>query len=164
MKIDFKEEQKFTQWWLWIILIGIGIIPIFGIYKQLILGEKFGDNPMSDFGLILFCLFSFSILALFWFIRLKTEIDQGEIRINFSPFIKKRINWKEIKSAEIVNYGFVGYGIRFWTEYGTVYNTNGNKGLAIELLDGTKFLIGTQMEHELHTVVEKNKQHSTNTL
>jgi hypothetical protein len=162
MKIDFKEEQKFTQCWLWIILIGIGIVPIFGIYKQIILGEKFGDKPMSDFGLILFCLFTFSIIALFWFMRLKTEIDQDEIRINFYPFVKKQINWKEIKSAEIVNYGFVGYGIRFWTKYGTVYNTKGNKGLAIELLNGSKLLIGTQMENELYKVIGNNS--STNSL
>jgi len=158
MKIDFKEEQKFTQWWLWIILIGIGIFPIFGIYKQLILGEKFGDKPMSDFGLILFCLFTFSIISMFGFIRLKTEIDQDEIRINFFPFVKKRINWKGIKSVEIVNYGFVGWGIRLWTKYGTVYNTKGNKGLAIELLNGKKFLIGTQKKNELKLVVEKAKQ------
>jgi hypothetical protein len=50
MKIMFREEQKFTQWWLWVILIGVGIFPVFGIYKQLILGEKFGDKPMSDPG------------------------------------------------------------------------------------------------------------------
>jgi hypothetical protein len=158
MKIDFKEEQKFTQWWLWIFLIGIGILPLFGIYKQLIIGEKFGDKPMSDFGLILFCLFTFSIIAMFWFIKLKTEIDQNEIRIIFFPFLKKQVNWKEIKSAEIVKYGFVGYGIRFWTKYGTVYNTKGNKGLAIELLDGTKFLIGTQLETQLDLVVKKIKE------
>ncbi len=36
MKKEFKEEQKFTQWWLWIPLIGIGLIPIYGIYKTII--------------------------------------------------------------------------------------------------------------------------------
>ena len=46
MNIVFKETQKFSQWWLWLILIGIGILPILGIYKQLIIGEKFGDKPM----------------------------------------------------------------------------------------------------------------------
>ena len=156
MKIEFKEEQKFTQWWLWLILIGIGVFPIFGIYKQLIIGEKFGDKPMSDFGLIIFSVFIISLIAMFWFMRLKTEIDQNEIRINFFPFTKKRVNWKEIKSAKIVNYGFVGgWGIRLWTKYGTVYNTKGNKGLAIELLNGKKFLIGTQKESELNKIVEK---------
>ena len=113
---------------------------------------------MSDFGLILFCFISFSIIAMFWFIKLKTEIDKNEIRIIFFPFVKKQVNWKEIKSAEIVNYGFVGYGIRLWTKYGTVYNTKGNKGLAIELLDGTKFLIGTQLENQLDLIVKKIKE------
>ena len=108
MKIEFKEEQKFTQRWLWLILIGTGLIPLYGIYKQLILKEQFRDYPMSDSGLIIFSIFMFSLIALFLFMRLKTEIDQKEIRINFFPFVKKRISWKEVKSTEVVNYGFVG--------------------------------------------------------
>jgi hypothetical protein len=158
MKIDFKEEQKFTQWWLWIILLAIGVFPIFGVYQQLILGEKFGDKPMSDLGLVVFCLVILMIIALFGFIRLKTAIDQDEIRISFFPFVKKRIQWKEIKTVEIVQYGFVGWGIRLFTKYGIVYNVKGNKGLAIELVNGEKFLIGTQMEIEMMAVVEKAKQ------
>lgn len=161
MKIDFKEEQKFTQWWLWIFLIGIGVFPLFGIYKQLIVGDKFGDKPMSDSGLIISFLLTFSIIAFFWFMRLKTEIDQKEIRVNFFPFVKKRISWKEIKSIEIVNYGFVGFGIRLWTKYGTVYNTKGNIGLAIELLNGEKYLIGTQKENEMKEIAEKAKGQPT---
>lgn len=156
MKIEFKEEQKFTQWWLWIILIGIGILPTFGIYKQLILGEKFGDKPMSDFGLIIFSILIFGLIAMFYFMQLKTEINQNEIRMNFFPFVRKKVNWKEIKKAEVVNYGFVGgWGIRLWTKFGTVYNMKGNKGLAIELTNGKKFLIGTQKENELNKIVEE---------
>lgn len=156
MKLEFKEEQKFTQWWVWLILIGIGIIPILGIYKQLILGEKFGDKPASDLGLLIFSVFVFCFIAMFWFMRLTTEIDQNEIRMNYFPFVKKRVNWKEIKNAEIVNYGFVGgWGTQLWTTYGTVYNMKGDKGLAIELLNGKKFLIGTQKETELNKIVER---------
>jgi len=156
MKIEFKEEQKFTQWWLWLILIGIGLLPIYGIYKQLILGEQFGDNPMSDLGLIIFTVFVFGLIAMFWYMRMRTEIDQNEIRMSFFPFVKKRVKWKEIKNAEVVNYGFVGgWGIRLWTKYGTVYNIKGNKGLAIELLNGKKFLIGTQKETELSEIIKK---------
>ena len=155
MKIEFKEQQKFTQWWLWMILLGIGIIPIFGIYKQLILKEKFGDKPMSDLGIIIFSAFVFGLIALFWFIKLKTQIDHNEIRMNFYPFVKKRITWNEIKSTQIINYGFVGgWGIRLWTKYGTIYNIKGNKGLAIELTNGEKLLIGTQKELELKTCIE----------
>ncbi len=156
MKTEFKEEQKFTQWWLWLILIGTGIFPIIGMYKQLILGEKFGDKPMSDLGLIVFSVFIFGIIALFGLMRLKTEIDQKEIRMSYTPFIKRNVEWKDIHSAKVVNYGFVGgWGIRLWTKYGTVYNTKGNKGLAIELKNGKRFLIGTQKEAELEELIKR---------
>lgn len=44
--------------------------------------------------------------------RLKAEINEKEIKMRFFPFVSKRISREEVKSAEIVNYGFVGYGIR----------------------------------------------------
>jgi hypothetical protein len=88
--------------------------------------------------------------------KLKTEIDRHGIRWEFIPFIKKRVSWSEVKSAKTVNYGFVGgWGIRLGTRYGTVYNTRGNKGLAVELKNGKKFCIGTQKEPELNKVLAK---------
>lgn len=156
LKIEFKEEQKFTQWWLWLILIGIGLIPIIGIYRQLVKGEVFGNNPMSDSGLIFFALCTFGLLILFRFVRLKTEIDQREIRMRFTPFTRRQVKWSDVQSAQVVNYGFVGgWGIRLWTKYGTVYTTKGNKGLAIRLKNGKKFLIGTQKESELNKIIKK---------
>ena len=150
MKTTFKEEQKFTQWWIWLFLIVIGVLPVFGIYKQLILGQKFGDNPMPDEGLIAFTILTFLFIIFFAVMRLETEIDQKEIRIHFFPLVKKRYHWNEVKSAEVINYGFVGgYGIRLWTKFGTVYNTKGNKGLAIVFSNRKKILIGTQKEKEL---------------
>ncbi len=157
MKTTFKEEQKFTQWWLWGIIILIGVIPIIGIYKQLILGENFGNNPMSDRGLIVFSIFMFAFIVLFLLMKLTTTINKDEIQMSFFPFIKKNVKWSEIKKAKIVNYGFVGgWGIRLWTKYGTVYNIKGNKGLAIELLNGKKFLIGTQKEVELEEIIKSH--------
>ena len=156
MKTEFKEEQKFTQWWLWLILIPIGILPIFGIYKQLILGEQFGDKPMSDLRLIIFSVIIFLLIGLFLIMKLKTSIDKNGIQMSFFPFTKKRVEWNEIKNTKVLNYGFVGgWGILIRTKYGTVYNIKGNKGLAIELKSGKKFLIGTQKETELNNVVEK---------
>ena len=156
MNTEFKEEQKLTQWWLWVIMFGIGAIPIYGIYKQIIIGEKFGNNPMSDTWLIIFAIFIFSLIALLWFTKLTTEINKNSIKINFFPFIKKNIEWSEIKNAEVIDYGFVGgWGIRLWTKYGTIYNTKGKIGLAIKLNNGKKLLIGTQKKDELKKVINE---------
>lgn len=154
MKTQFTEKQKFTQWWLWLILISIGIIPIIGIYKQIILGKPFGDNPMSNVGLIVFTVVVFAFIIFFRIIQLRTKIDEQDINIQFYPLINKTIKWSEVKSANIVNYGFVGgWGIRLWTNYGTVYNIKGNMGLALELKNGKKLLIGSQKIDDLKSYI-----------
>jgi len=156
LKPLFTEKQKFTQWWLWVLLVGIGCLPIKGIYQQLILGENFGSNPMSNTGLIVFSVFVYLLIAFFYFLQLKTKITSEEISFTFFPLASKKVKWEDVSEAKIVNYGFVGgWGIRLWTPFGTVYNTKGKIGLAIELKDGSKFLIGTQKETELKNVLKE---------
>ncbi|MEM8999873.1 MAG: phosphoethanolamine transferase domain-containing protein [Bacteroidota bacterium] len=156
MHIEFKEVQKFTQWWLWLLLIAISVLPLLLIDRTLIKGDVWADRTLSDFGLILGATAIFAVLGLFFTMKLKTAIDKNGIQMHFFPFIKKRVAWSDIKNVKVVNYGFVGgWGIRLWTTYGTVYNIKGNKGLAVELKNGKKFLIGTQKETELKEVVEK---------
>lgn len=155
MKITFYETQRFTQWWLWLFLIPLGLLPLIGIYSQLILKKPFGNNPMSDSGLILLTVFNFAIIALFVILRLKTEITERDIKMQFFPFVRKKVLWQDVKTAEVVQYGFVGYGIRFGSKYGIVYNIKGNKGLAVELKNGKKILIGTQKEAELKHLLKK---------
>ena len=156
MSTEFKEIQKFSQWWLWVLLIGLGLVPIVGLYKQLYLNQAFGDKPMSTMALGILCLFTFSFIVLFWCMCLKTHINPHGVHMHFFPFIKKQVHWDQIKTIEVVNYGFVGgWGIRLFTSYGTVYNIQGNMGLAIELTSGKKFLIGTQKPKELTLFIEK---------
>lgn len=56
-------------------------------------------------------------------------------------FFVKKIKCSEIKFVRIMNYGFVAYGIRLASKFGTVYNIKGNIGLAIELNTGKKIVI-----------------------
>ena len=62
MKIEFKEKQKFTQWWIWLLLIGLGAIAVYGIIQQILFGVDFGNKPMSNIGLIIFTLFVFGFI------------------------------------------------------------------------------------------------------
>ena len=154
MNKEFKESQKFTQWWLWLIILSINILPLFGIYKQIILGEPFGDKPVSDVGLFLLLVLTAGISFLFYFMQLKTTVSVNGIKMSFIPFANKDLSWNEIKSTKVLNYGFVGgWGIRLFTKYGTVYNTKGKMGLAIVLRNGNKFMIGTQKPKELEEFI-----------
>lgn len=156
MQASFQEEQKFGQWWLWLLLLGAGFLPVIGIYQQIILGKSFGNKPMSNVGLVFFTLFVALLIFLFWRIRLKTRINNQGIHLLFFPFAKKNIAWQDIKRAEVVDYGFVGgWGVRWWTKFGTVYNVMGRIGLAIELKNGKKLLIGTQKKTEVGAIVKQ---------
>ncbi len=121
--------------------------------QQLVLKIPFGDKPMSDLGLVILLFTQLALCFLFGILKLKTTISKEKIRIRFFPFVTKTIPWDKVEQAEIVKYRFVGYGIRIFTSYGTVYNINGNKGMAITLNNNKKLLIGTQKPHELEDVV-----------
>ena len=156
MRIEFFEEQRFTQWWLWIILSAITMIPVYGIIKQIILEEPFGSKPMSNNGLVIFAILMFGTLWFFSLIKMTTIINEQVIRMSYFPFGNKHTKWEDIEEARVVNYGFVGgWGLRIGTKYGTVYNVKGNMGLALTLKNGKKFLIGTQRPEELEALLEK---------
>lgn len=145
----FKEIQRFDQWWIWTILALVTLIPVYGIYQQIILGIPFGDHPASDMGLLIILIGVLMLDVLFFTMKLSTHINAEHIEMRYFPLVKKRVKWTEVAHADVVDYGFVGYGIRLFTRYGTVYNVKGRKGLAIELKNGKKFLIGTQRAHDL---------------
>ncbi len=144
MKPAYTEVQKFNQWWLWILLLAVLGVPVYGMFQQLILDEPFGSKPMSDPGLVLFFIGTLLIIGLFWYLELRTEIDEGGIRVRLRPISSEAFTWDQIEQAELITYGFVGYGLRFSRKYGTVYNASGNKGLAITLKSGSRYVIGTQ--------------------
>lgn len=152
-KILFEEEQRFTHWYIWILLFGLLCIPIYGVLQQLVLKQPFGDKPMSDLGLVILLFGQLALCFLFWIMKLETTISKEKISIRFFPFVAKTIQWDEVEQAEIVKYRFVGYGIRIFTSYGTVYNISGNKGMALTLTNNKKLLIGTQKPHELEDVI-----------
>ena len=153
--ILFKESQRFTQWWLWLLLLGLLALPIYGMIQQLILKEPWGSKPMSDWGLTLFGLGMLGFVYFFYYIQLKTWIHPDSIVVSFPPFFrKKHFAVSDIAAARVVTYGFVGYGLRLSPKYGTVYNIKGNKGLALTMKNGKKFMIGTQNPNQVEEVVK----------
>ena len=62
----FEEKQRFTQWWMWlIILLPLGI-GLYGCYVQFYLQTPFGDKPMSNTGLLIFTLFGLAFVYFFF--------------------------------------------------------------------------------------------------
>lgn len=157
--ILFTEKQKFRQWWVWAILLGINGLFIFGLIKQILFRQQFGDNPMSDKGLIFFMLFMFVFTFLFSQIGLETQITNKGIAIRFLLFDRdyKLFKWSEISKCYIRQYRplmeYGGWGIKYGSR-GIAYNVFGNKGIQLEFLDGRNILIGTNKPEEVQKVIQ----------
>ena len=146
MKPLFTEKQRFNQWWLWLLLAVSLAVPAILLFKEA--SEKSGGFS----GLIIIL----SVIILFVVLRMTTVVTKENIQLTYFPFVNKTINLADIETMKVINYGFVGgWGIRFWTQYGTVYNVRGNKGLHIKFKNGKQLVIGTQKPQELEKVVEQ---------
>lgn len=156
MEHPFLEIQRYRKWWMYLIVIGILVLPVISIYQQIILGRPFGNNPIPDGLLIGFAIFMILLATLFVTIYLKTEVGWDGITFQYAPFFKKQILWSQIQSAEIIDYGFLGgWGFRFSKKYGTVFNVSGRIGLSIVLTNNQKLVIGTQRPEALKQVLQK---------
>jgi hypothetical protein len=161
-EILFAESQRFKQWWLWIILIGINVLFIFGVFQQVIGGHQFGNKPMSNSGLIITTVLTLLFTLLFLNFRLETIIKRDGIYVRFFPFHFKfkHFSWDALtkvyvrRYAAITEYG--GWGLRFGLlGKGTAYNVSGNKGLQLEFNNNKKLLIGTNKPNELTEALNK---------
>ncbi|MDL2290366.1 DUF6141 family protein [Paludibacteraceae bacterium OttesenSCG-928-F17] len=159
--IEFREKQRMTQWWLWLLMIGINIPFIYGIYHQIFMGEPWGNNPMSDTGLIIAAAFIFLFTLVLLFSFLETVITKHGIYVRYFPFhIKfKYYDWNEISKVEIKNFNairnFGGYGVRYKKGMKASYILGGNKAILIELKSGKEFMIGTQKPEETEQVLKE---------
>ena len=162
MKV-FKEEQRFKQVWLIIILVICTIIPIISIIQKF-LKENKTISTKEFIATIVVILVAISIL---FFFKLTTKIDEKGIHYQFFPFhfSMKLIHWSEISKAGIRTYfpvsEFGGWGLRggffFNKGKGKAINVSGNIGIQLELKNGEKLLIGTLMKSEVTRVLETYK-------
>ncbi len=156
----FSETQKFKQWWIWLLLLGLNGTTLFGIYQQLFLDQQFGNKPLSDVSLIITGIFISIITIIFLLFKLETHIKEDGIYVRFFPIhISFRFyTWESISKLEVREYKpvseFGGWGIRGFGK-NRALNISGNIGLQLEFKDGKKLLIGTTKSDELSDVIHR---------
>jgi len=156
---SFSEKQRFRLWWFWLLLLAIDLIPLYALYTQFYLGEPMGNKPMTDTQLVVFSSGMLLLNLLFFVMKLATKVDEKGISWSLYPLAKKSLTWDQIQTAEVKKIGFVGgFGIRLFTQYGTVYNVSGSKALCLTTQDGKKLAIGTQIPEQLARVIQHYKQ------
>ena len=158
----FSETQKFKQWWIWLLLLGLNGTTLFGIYQQLFLDQQFGNKPLSDVSLIITGIFISIITIIFLLFKLETHIKEDGIYVRFFPIhISFRFyTWESISKLEVREYKpireYGGWGIRGFGK-NRALNVSGNIGLQLEFKDGKKLLIGTNNSVELEKTIQEIK-------
>ena len=156
----FYEKQKFTQPWIWIILLGANAIFVYGVITQVVLGQPFGDHPASNSVLIIILLFLIALTSVMVMTKLETVIEKDGLQVRFFPYQTsfRRYSWDTIQKAYTRKYNpigeYGGWGLRGFGK-NRAMNVSGNEGLQLVLADDKKLLIGTRKAKEIESVFRK---------
>lgn len=103
-------------------------------------------------------IFIFSMLYLFYTLRLITHVDAKGIYIRFYPLPGKIIDYAEVESCIARTYRplreYGGWGIKYGRG-GKAYNISGDRGAQLVMKDGKRVLIGSQHADELSRAINK---------
>jgi len=146
-KVLFEETQQFRQWFIYVVNVVLILISIFVAIDI--------DKGKVVFPMIFIPISLLLLVVFLWIQKLEMTITDEYIEYSFFPLIgKRRVEWKDVQSAQMVTYGLlVGYGIRFTFTRGMIYNVSGRKAMQIQTKAGKKFAIGTQKPEELDEVL-----------
>ena len=157
--VVYQEEQRFKQWWLWLIVYGVAALMWWALIQQVVLGQPWGTNPGPDWLIWLFwLLFGLGLPALFHATRLVVEVHPDQVMIRYWPFTIRRIAIVDIKQMEVRTYKPVqeygGWGIKGWSSQRIAYNVSGNRGVELTLQDGRSVMIGSQQPEALALAIQ----------
>ncbi len=159
----FKEIQRFNQWWLRLLNLGMVCMLLYSLYAWYVLKESVGNVAAEDtLGQSITIISLMLVLILFFLLRLTTEIDEIGIHYQFVPFhlSKRTIRWSTLQECYVRTYKpiteFGGWGYRYsFGKNGKALNVKGNKGIQLVFKTGDKLLIGTQKEVAAAAVIQQ---------
>jgi hypothetical protein len=161
--IVYREEQNF-DWRVYALiavaetLLWIGLIWYYEDSPQLMAPHRPGAVGLAvglGGGLVL------PVLIVVGLLRMTTEVGPADLRVWFGwiPTYRRVILIGTIQRLEVVNYrpiaDYGGWGIRQGRDGVRVLNARGNRGVRIDLTDGTKLLIGSQQPEDLARALER---------
>jgi hypothetical protein len=163
-QVLFRERQRFTQFWLWVLVLGIATIFWAGFVYQVLMGGEFGNKPVADIQLsIMLALLGFGLPFFFYWMSLTTEVAPGVLLVRFKPFHRQpvRIPLHTVRDYDQVVYDPVGeyggWGIR-WSAKGKAYSTSGNEGVQLHFYNRPSILIGSQRPADLFDAISRAKE------
>lgn len=82
----FLEEQRFRQFWIYLIIAIPVVVTWWGFLEQIVLGRSWGDRPAPNWVVILVWLvFGIGFPWFFWSLRMTTRVDASGIEVRWRP-------------------------------------------------------------------------------
>jgi hypothetical protein len=157
----FNETQRFTQWWIYLVLAMVFASWIYTMVTLFPETQKEDGNSAKIMLIVNSIIIPFTIYALLRILKLKTRIRNEGIYYRFVPmhFKEKFLAREDIERFEVRKYRplpeYGGWGIKTrGSKYGKAINVSGNQGLQLYLTNGKKLLIGTQKPREIEKAME----------
>jgi hypothetical protein len=161
--IIYREVQRFTQVWIWVLVLLPAVMAWHGAVEQLVYGRPYGNNPASDQGMlaiwvvfgILFPLFMFSL-------RLIVEVRNEGIYVKFFPLHLsfKHYSFESLLEYNVITYrplrDYGGWGIRYGCG-GKAYNVSGNRGVMLGFRNGGRLLLGSREPDILKMAIDQGR-------
>jgi hypothetical protein len=149
--VVFREEQYF-DWRVYALAAAFSALTGLALLR--------GRIGSIDYALGLFLGLLFVMVVITFVLHMTTEASPSEIRIWFgwAPGRVRVVPIGNVRSVEVVSYrpiadyGF--WGVRAGRDGEKAYIARGNRGVRIELKDGSRYLIGSQRPDALATAID----------
>src|SRR5689334_12135355 len=122
----FEEHQRFRQPWIWILVLGVGTVPLLILMRVLTRGPHAPGEVATWLGS---CAVVALVAALLYVMELTVRVTPAVLEIRYFPFVRRRIPLDEIALCEPVTFNPVldagGWGIHYsLTGYGWAFNVS----------------------------------------
>jgi hypothetical protein len=147
----FREEQYF-DWWVYAAIALVAVLTGLGVVRGRFWSPEFALGLVIGLALLM--------MVVVFVLHMTTEVTPTGVRVWFgwAPTYRRIVSIGTVRSIEVVtyrpiaDYGF--WGIRSGRDGDRALIARGNRGVRLELTDGTRLLIGSQRSEALARAIE----------
>jgi hypothetical protein len=147
----YREEQYF-DWRVYALIALAGFLTGLGLLR--------GRVWSREVALGLIIGIAFLMFVIVFLLHMTTEVSSTGLRVWFgwAPTSPRTVSIDTVRSVEVVSYrpiadyGF--WGARAGRDGERAFIARGNRGVRLELIDGTRLLIGSQRPEALASVLD----------
>jgi hypothetical protein len=163
----FREEQYF-DWWVYALIAALELVAgyclVWWTRHWGSVAALQAHKWSFEFSLGLLVTLALPLLLAVCLLQMTTEVTPTEVRVWFGwvPIYRRVVPITSIRRYHVVQYrpiaDYGGWGIRAGRDGERVLNARGDRGVRLELADGSRLLIGSQRPEELAETIERAQQ------